>query len=44
MNCSRTSALLEGDRVNNKPINLIEKLGLFSEQWAPKVVAEMNDY
>jgi mannose-6-phosphate isomerase-like protein (cupin superfamily) len=30
--------------MNNKPINLIEKLGLFSERWAPKVIAEMNDY
>lgn len=25
-------------------INLEEKLGLFTEQWAPKVIAEMNDY
>ena len=25
-------------------INLKEKFGLFSEQWAPKVIAEMNDY
>lgn len=25
-------------------INLLEKFGLFSEQWTPKVVAEMNDY
>jgi len=30
--------------VNNKPINLIEKFGLFPEQWSPKAVAEMNDY
>jgi mannose-6-phosphate isomerase-like protein (cupin superfamily) len=27
-----------------RPINLKQKLSLFSEQWAPKVVAEMNDY
>ncbi|CAB3954564.1 hypothetical protein LMG6001_03760 [Achromobacter insolitus] len=26
------------------PINFTEKLALFSEQWMPKVVAEMNDY
>jgi mannose-6-phosphate isomerase-like protein (cupin superfamily) len=26
------------------PINLQQKFGLFSEQWLPKVVAEMNDY
>ena len=25
-------------------INLAEKFGLFTEQWQPKVVAEMNDY
>jgi mannose-6-phosphate isomerase-like protein (cupin superfamily) len=27
-----------------KPINLAGKFELFSEQWHPKVVAEMNDY
>ena len=27
-----------------KAINLQEKFGLFSEQWSPKVIAEMNDY
>jgi mannose-6-phosphate isomerase-like protein (cupin superfamily) len=26
------------------PINFRQKLGLFAEQWQPKVVAEMNDY
>lgn len=25
-------------------INLQHKLSLFSEQWSPKVIAEMNDY
>jgi len=25
-------------------INFEQKLGLFSEQWTPKVIAEMNDY
>jgi mannose-6-phosphate isomerase-like protein (cupin superfamily) len=25
-------------------INLADKFGLFSEQWLPKVVAELNDY
>ena len=25
-------------------LNFEEKLGLFDEQWAPKVIAEMNDY
>ena len=27
-----------------RAINLREKFGLFSEQWKPKVIAEMNDY
>jgi mannose-6-phosphate isomerase-like protein (cupin superfamily) len=27
-----------------QPINLKQKLSLFSEQWQPKVIAEMNDY
>jgi len=25
-------------------INLVQKFGLFQEQWQPKVIAEMNDY
>ena len=27
-----------------EPINLEHKFGLFDEHWAPKVIAEMNDY
>jgi mannose-6-phosphate isomerase-like protein (cupin superfamily) len=27
-----------------RSINFAEKLGLFSEQWQPKVIAELNDY
>lgn len=27
-----------------QPINLLHKLSLFSEQWSPKVITEMNDY
>ena len=30
--------------MNYQPINFQQKLGLFNEQWQPKVVAEMNDY
>ncbi len=30
--------------LNYKAINFQQKLGLFTEQWSPKVVAEMNDY
>jgi len=26
------------------PINFTAKFGMFSDQWAPRVVAEMNDY
>src|ERR1700722_6184396 len=25
-------------------INLVQKFGLLTEQWTPKVIAEMNDY
>lgn len=28
----------------NQPINLQQKLSLLTEQWSPRVVAEMNDY
>ncbi len=27
-----------------QPISLVQKFGLFSEKWQPKVIAEMNDY
>lgn len=27
-----------------KAINLEEKLSMFSEHWAPKIIAQMNDY
>ena len=30
--------------MNYQSINFEEKLGLFDEQWQPKVIAEMNDY
>ena len=30
--------------MNRKAINFRQKFSLFSEQWKPKVVAEMNDY
>jgi mannose-6-phosphate isomerase-like protein (cupin superfamily) len=28
----------------NKPVNLESKFQLFSDYWAPKVIAQMNDY
>jgi len=31
-------------RMSYAPINFRQKLALFSEQWQPKVIAEMNDY
>jgi hypothetical protein len=27
-----------------EPINLQEKLAKFSDQWPPKIIAQMNDY
>ena len=30
--------------MENQSINLQEKLSRFSEQWAPKIIARMNDY
>jgi mannose-6-phosphate isomerase-like protein (cupin superfamily) len=30
--------------VNYTPVNFQQKFALFSEQWQPKVIAEMNDY
>lgn len=27
-----------------RPVNFSEKLTLFSEQWSPKIIAQMNDY
>jgi mannose-6-phosphate isomerase-like protein (cupin superfamily) len=30
--------------VRHSAINLGEKLGMFSEHWSPKIVAQMNDY
>lgn len=31
-------------QLTHPSINLQHKLSLFSEQWTPKVIAEMNDY
>ena len=30
--------------VSMDPLNLAQKLSLFSEHWSPKVIAELNDY
>ncbi len=30
--------------MNHEPINFQGKLGLFDDHWAPRVIAEMNDY
>ena len=27
-----------------QPLNLRDKLAMFSEQWSPRIVAQMNDY
>jgi mannose-6-phosphate isomerase-like protein (cupin superfamily) len=33
-----------GKIMNNKSININEKLTKFTEHWSPKVIAEMNEY
>lgn len=30
--------------MNYQPINFQDKLSKFSEQWSPKIIAQMNDY
>ena len=30
--------------MKHQAVNFEDKLSLFSEQWSPKVIAEMNDY
>ena len=30
--------------MNYQPINFHEKLAKFSEQWSPRIIAQMNDY
>ena len=30
--------------MHRAPVNFAQKFGLFTEQWQPKVIAEMNDY
>jgi mannose-6-phosphate isomerase-like protein (cupin superfamily) len=30
--------------VSYSPVNLNEKLSLFTEHWTPKIIAQMNDY
>lgn len=32
------------ESVSGNPINLKDKFAMFSEQWSPKVIAELNDY
>lgn len=32
------------NNMNYQPINFKEKLAKFSEQWSPKVIAQLNDY
>ena len=35
---------MDSAKKTHKPINFAEKLSLFSDQWQPRVVAELNDY
>lgn len=32
------------NNINYQPINFEEKLGRFSEHWAPRIIAQLNDY
>ena len=41
---SRSSATGQAGAADYAAINFERKFALFSEQWTPKVVAEMNDY
>jgi len=38
----RSRAIL--DAVSHSPIDIAEKLSMFSEPWSPKTVARLNDY
>jgi hypothetical protein len=40
---SRVHTQAVGDSMTQKAINFLQKFALFDEQWAPKVIAEMND-
>ena len=35
---------MENATKTHKPINFAEKLSLFSDQWQPRVIVELNDY
>jgi mannose-6-phosphate isomerase-like protein (cupin superfamily) len=35
---------LVGEEMDYQPINFQDKLAKFSEQWSPKIIAQMNDY
>src|ERR1700693_345284 len=39
-----SSAMTASTAKGYRAINLAEKLGLLSDQWSPRVVAELNDY
>ena len=35
---------MPGSQTRHTPVNFAQKYSLFTEQWQPKVVAQMNDY
>lgn len=37
-------AFFIGEIMNYSPLNFQEKLSKFSEQWSPRIIAQMNDY
>jgi quercetin dioxygenase-like cupin family protein len=39
-----TQAHEKGAAMGDQPVNFQAKLAKFSEQWSPKIIAQMNDY
>jgi mannose-6-phosphate isomerase-like protein (cupin superfamily) len=38
------AALVSTSNTHHTPVNFAQKYSLFTEQWQPKVIAQMNDY
>lgn len=39
-----TLSTISGGRMEYSKVNLKEKLGKFSDHWAPRIVSQFNDY
>jgi hypothetical protein len=31
-------------KMDYNPINFLDKLGMFTEHWSPRIIAQLNDY